>query len=139
MGFIQDRFLTVIRDLFILHRNAQVLLHVSLVPDNPLVADEPISAFLTALAAFTEEIQAGRIDTIYLNEIKFVYKHGKNSLLYVIEVDKDDANDYVVEILRKIRHSFEEYFGGDLRDGVPEGMNFESFGDSAREIIQLVK
>ncbi|HMF31807.1 MAG TPA: hypothetical protein VKK79_10350 [Candidatus Lokiarchaeia archaeon] len=126
----------MIRSLFIVHRNAQILLYLPLSGERPeQSALEQISAFLTALAAFSEEIGAGHVDTIFLKDTKFTYRHGKHDLLYIIEVDKGDSQVESAEVLTKTCDAFEEQFGVTFQDGLTEGMSFEDFGTSVKEFI----
>jgi hypothetical protein len=96
---------------------------------------EQISAFLTALAAFTEEIGAGHVDTIFLRETKFMYMHAKHELLFVVEADKDDPPEEIVIILTKIMLTFENQFESKMEIESVTDVQLDDFPESIKEFL----
>ncbi len=129
----------VIQAAFILHRNSKIIFHKPISSGRYTPTAELIAGFLTAIAAFTHEIGAGNIEHIVLENVKFVYKIGKQELLYVFAIERDDSVDEAADKLRNVRRVFEEKYAAVLRHALENEADFSDFGKNMDALLNINK
>ena len=136
---VSYRYISVIQAAFILHRKSNIIFHQPISSARFTPAAELIAGFLSALAAFTDEIRAGNLEYAVLDNVKFVYKMGKYDLLYVLAIDRNDSVDEASDKLRHVRRVFEEKYAAVLRHALENNADFSGFGKNLETILNIKK
>lgn len=96
-----------------------------------------ISGFLTALASFSTEIKGGAIESLVMQDIRFIYSTGKDELLFVFCCDKDDLQEDVQERIHKVKEEFQTMFADQLKDWNGNVTIFRPFDAIIDDLILL--
>jgi hypothetical protein len=114
----------MIRDVYVLRRTGEVLVHKAF---SKRGVDEAIfSGFYSALSAFAEELGHGGIETIKMGEVSFYYEHSKD-LLFAIAADKSHNAKDVKIILTEVKRQFTEKYVDYLAEWNGDTSPFQKF------------
>jgi hypothetical protein len=129
----------VILAAFIVHRNSKIIFHQPITSGQFAPNAELIAGFLSALAAFTDEIGAGNMDYVALENVKFVYKIGKHELLYVFAIEQGDSVEEAADKLRNVRRVFEEKYAAVLKHALENEADFSGFNKNLETLLNISK
>ncbi|MBD3185397.1 hypothetical protein GF325_01105 [Candidatus Bathyarchaeota archaeon] len=101
------------------------------------VDQDLISGFLTALASFSSEVKGGAIESLVMEDIRFIYSLGENDIIFVFCCDKDDLEDEVQERIGKVKDEFYEMFGDQLKKWSGNMSIFRPFDEIVDDLILL--
>ncbi|OLS12325.1 MAG: hypothetical protein RBG13Loki_3974 [Promethearchaeota archaeon CR_4] len=127
----------MIQAAFIVHRNSKIIFHQPISSGQYTPTAELIAGFLSAMAALTDEIGAGNIEHVVLGNVKFVYKLGKQDLLYILAVDPNDSVDEAADKLRHVRRVFEEKYAAVLKHALENEADFSGFSKNLDAILKI--
>ena len=96
-----------------------------------------ISGFLTALASFSTEIKGGAIESLVMQDIRFIYSSGRGDLLFVFCCDKDDMQEEVQDRIENVKNEFQKMFSDQLEKWSGNITIFQPFNEIVDEIILL--
>ena len=129
----------MIQAVFIIHKNSKIIFHKPISSGRYTPTAELIAGFLGALASFTNEIGAGNLESLILDNVKFVYKIGRYDLLYVFVIEPNDSVDEAADKLRHVRRVFEEKYAPIIRHALENNANFSDFGRNIDNILHINK
>ncbi len=124
---------------FIVHKNSKIIFHQPITSGRYTPNAELIAGFLSALAAFTDEIGAGNMDYVALEKVKFVYKTGKHDLLYVFAIEQEDSVEEAADKLRNVRRVFEEKYAAVLKHALENEADFSGFSKNIETLLNIDK
>jgi hypothetical protein len=101
------------------------------------VDQDLISGFLTALASFSTEVKGGKIESLVMQDIRFIYSVGDNELLYVFCCDKDDLEDEVQGRIEKVKGEFTRMFSDQVKNWNGNVTIFKPFDEIVDDMIVL--
>jgi hypothetical protein len=96
-----------------------------------------ISGFLTALTSFSTEVKGGKIESIVMADIRFIYSVGAKELLFVFCCDKDDLEQEVQGRIEKVKKEFQDMFTDQLVDWNGNVTIFRPFDEIVDDMILL--
>ncbi|MHA1792413.1 MAG: GTPase domain-containing protein [Promethearchaeota archaeon] len=96
-----------------------------------------ISGFLTALASFSTEVKGGAIESLVMEDIRFIYSLGDNDTILVFCCDKDDLEEEVQDRIQKVKNEFYKMFGEQLKNWNGNTTIFRPFDDIIDDLILL--
>jgi len=108
-----------IRDFYLMHWDGRTLCHRVYVRSK--VDDSLLSGFLTAIFAISKELSIDQIQTMDMQDIKFIYENVPPYLL-ILNVNKDVSVQFGKLILTKAMKYFEEIYDG-LNEKVKSDLN----------------
>ncbi|MFW9985620.1 MAG: hypothetical protein ACFFDJ_03550 [Candidatus Odinarchaeota archaeon] len=122
----------MIRDVYILKRTGEVLIHK---PFSKRGVDETIfSGFYSALSAFAEELGHGGIETIQMGDVSFYYEHSED-LLFAIAADKSHNAKDVKIVLTEVKQQFIEKYTDQVADWDGNPLPFQKFTKDIELIV----
>nr|MDO8108753.1 hypothetical protein [Candidatus Sigynarchaeota archaeon] len=96
-----------------------------------------ISGFLTALASFSTEVKGGKIESLVMQDIRFIYSLGEHELLFVFCCDKDDLEEEVQGRIEKVKAEFHRMFADQIQHWNGNVTIFRPFDQIVDELIML--
>ena len=122
----------MIRDVYVLRRTGEVLIHKAF---SKRGVDEAIfSGFYSALSAFAEELGHGGIETIQMGNVSFYYEHSEN-LLFAIAADKSHNAKDVKLVLTEVKRQFTEKYADRMIDWNGDTALFQKFTQDIEVIV----
>nr|MDO8117043.1 ADP-ribosylation factor-like protein [Candidatus Sigynarchaeota archaeon] len=101
------------------------------------VDQDLISGFLTALASFSSEVKGGKIESLVMQDIRFIYSMGNNDLIFVFCCDKDDLEEEVQGRIDKVKSEFLSMFKDQLAGWNGNVTIFKPFDEVVDDLIQI--
>jgi hypothetical protein len=101
------------------------------------VDQDLISGFLTALASFSSEVKGGKIESLVMQDIRFIYSIGIHDVLFVFCCDKDDMEDEVQGRIEKVKGEFNRMFADPIKNWNGNVTIFRPFDEIVDEMIML--
>ena len=101
------------------------------------VDQDLISGFLTALASFSSEVKGGKIESLVMQDIRFIYSVGEADLLFVFCCDKDDMEEEVQGRIEKVKNEFHRMFADQVKNWNGNVTIFRPFDQIVDELIAL--
>jgi hypothetical protein len=101
------------------------------------VDQDLISGFLTALSSFSSEVKGGKIESLVMQDIRFIYSIGDSDLLFVFCCDKDDLEDEVQGRIEKVKNEFYRMFKDQVKNWNGNVTIFRPFDEIIDEMIAL--
>ena len=96
-----------------------------------------ISGFLTALASFSTEVKGGKIESLVMQDIRFIYSVSDNELLFVFCCDKDDMEDEVQGRIEKVKKEFNQMYSDQIKNWNGNVTIFKPFDEIVDDMIVL--
>ncbi|HME54201.1 MAG TPA: hypothetical protein VKM55_18390 [Candidatus Lokiarchaeia archaeon] len=101
------------------------------------VDQDLISGFLTALASFSTEVKGGKIESLVMQDIRFIYSVADNELLFVFCCDKDDLEEEVQGRIEKVKGEFNRMFADQVINWNGNVTIFRPFDEIVDDMIVL--
>lgn len=101
------------------------------------VDQDLISGFLTALASFSTEVKGGKIESLVMQDIRFIYSIADNELLFVFCCDKDDMEEEVQGRIEKVKGEFNRMFADQIINWNGNVTIFKPFDEIVDDMIVL--
>ncbi|MHA1682545.1 MAG: GTPase [Promethearchaeota archaeon] len=101
------------------------------------VDQDLISGFLTALASFSTEVKGGAIESLVMEDIRFIYSLGDYDVIFVFCCDKDDLEEEVQNRIKVVKGEYYKMFGDNLKAWNGNMSIFKPFDEVVDDLILL--
>ncbi|MFX0098007.1 MAG: hypothetical protein ACFFCS_00385 [Candidatus Hodarchaeota archaeon] len=101
------------------------------------VDQDLISGFLMALSNFSVEVKGGAIESLVMQDVRFIYSVGDYEYLFVFCADKDDMQEEVQERIDRVKSEFYSMFGDQLQNWSGNVTIFKPFDEIVDDLVML--
>lgn len=101
------------------------------------VDQDLISGFLMALSNFSVEVKGGAIESLVMQDVRFIYSLGDYEYLFVFCTDKDDMQEEVQARIDRVKAEFYSMFGDQLKNWNGNVTIFKPFDEIVDELVML--